>query len=68
MEEFISELKKNGVKNIDYDAQSGCENKDRLTFQINDKIFIVDSMRGGEILKGSLLICNVIDARKEAQE
>ena len=65
MEEFIQELKKNGVKNIDYCTQIGPEKKDSLSFQINDKVFIVDSMRAGDILKGSLLVCNVINAKKD---
>ena len=63
-EEFISELENNGVTDIDYCAQIGSEKKDSLSFRINDKVFIIDSARGGEILKGSFLICNVIDARK----
>lgn len=63
MKEFIKSLKDNGVKNITYGSQIGYEKKDSLTFQINDKIFIIDSMRGGEISRGSLLVCDVIDAR-----
>ena len=63
-EEFISELENNGVTDIDYCAQIGPEKKDSLSFRINDKVFIIDSGRGGSILKGSYLVCDVIDDRK----
>ena len=63
MDEFIQELKNNGVINVDFSSMVGPEKKDTLAFQINDKIFIIESGRGGNILGGSYLSCDVIDAK-----
>jgi len=64
MQEFINALIQIGATNVELQSNSGYDNHDSLHFQIKDKIFTIDSMRGGEILKGSLLDLAVINSSK----
>ena len=67
-EEFVKELEKAGVTNVDLFESSSPEKKHKLHFQIGEKIFIVESGKGGNILGGSYLTCDVINALDTSQE
>ena len=47
MQEFIDTLIKIGAINVDFQSNTGYDNHDSLHFQIKDKIFTIDSIRGG---------------------
>ena len=59
---FEDALKMEGATNIVFEMQVGHDNKDFLSFQLGNKVFTIESGRGGEILKGSYLSCEWIMA------
>jgi hypothetical protein len=54
-EGFIEAFEKCGASRVEIDIQEGVEKNDCVMFHLGDRYFLIESHRGGEILKGSYL-------------